>query len=124
MIAPPPPPPPPFPCHNRQVMAMIAIVRMAVALDRRNTALAVESVDVSSLPDGSIELALVPSKSEDGTSHDVSLEAWAAEQELRFMSKCIGQDVALVVPGINGAFWVETEASRHSDCMSSDEEDE
>ena len=103
---------------------MIAIVRMAVALDRRNTAVAVESVDVSPRPNGSIELALVPSKSGDGTFLDVSLEAWAAEQELRFMSKCIGQDVVVTVPGTDVAFWVESAAKQSSVLGSAEEDDE
>jgi len=86
-----------------KVMAMIALVRLGVALERRNTAGAVGAVFTSPREDGALQLKLVPGEQSGGPA-DVSLEAWAAEQELKFASKSLGQQVMLDAPGI-GELW-------------------
>jgi hypothetical protein len=75
---------------------MIGLVRISIALDRRNTASAVKRSDVSRREDGALQITITPSEdAESGESADISLEAWAAEQELKFLSKRLGQTVMI-----------------------------
>jgi len=81
---------------RNKVLLMIGIARMAIALDRRNTASAVAGVSVSRREDGALQVSLQPS-TEPGTGEpvDISLETWAAQQELKFLSRRVGQPVML-----------------------------
>ena len=93
----------------RQLRLLIAVARIAVALDRRNTASAVASVSV--LQDKESIVLVVTPASGSGPENvaDVGLEMWAARQELAFFEKvvkrtaCIVEGNASQQQGDNGA---------------------
>ena len=87
----------------RQLRLLIAIARIAVALDRRNTAGAVESVSVLQDKD-SIVLVVTPARGSGGPEDvaDVGLEMWAARQELAYLEKVLKR-TACIVEGNAGA---------------------
>jgi exopolyphosphatase/pppGpp-phosphohydrolase len=73
----------------RRLRVLVAIARVAIALDRRNTARAVASVSVLQDKDA-IVLVVTPAQDAedaDADAEDVSLEIWAARQELPFFEK-------------------------------------
>jgi exopolyphosphatase/pppGpp-phosphohydrolase len=71
----------------RRLRVLVAIARVAVALDRRNTARAVASVSVLQDKDA-IVLVVTPAQLDaSAEAEDVSLEIWAARQELPFFEK-------------------------------------
>jgi len=94
-----------FPSHKRvqelppeargSFPLLCALVRVAVALDRSNTAKSVQGVSVL-LEDGSCLLVVHPLVDSEGAVADISLELWAARQELDFFSKALGMPVQLV----------------------------
>ena len=78
-----------------RIIAMTSIMRIAIALDRRNLGNAVESVSV--LQDGEkCIFVIMPGEDADGAIHDVSFELWAAKQELPYFSKVFSKDATLV----------------------------
>jgi len=82
--------------HERIVL-MVAIIRVCIALDRRNTASAVESVQV--LQDVETEacvLVATPGLNSEGMINDISFEMWAVRQELEFFSSVLGRDFSIV----------------------------
>ena len=81
---------------GRQLRMLIAVARIAVALDRRNTASAVASVSV--LPDkDSIVLVVTPARGSGPEDvADVGLEMWAARQELPFFEKVLKRTCCIV----------------------------
>lgn len=88
----------------RQLRLLIAVARIAVALDRRNTAGAVESVSVLQDKD-SIVLVVTPARGPAGGPEDVAdvgLEIWAARQELAYLEKVLKR-TACIVEGNAGA---------------------
>jgi exopolyphosphatase/pppGpp-phosphohydrolase len=74
---------------------LCALVRVAVALDRSNTAKSVQGVSVL-LEDGSCLLVVHPLVDNEGAVADISLELWAARQELDFFGRALGMPVQLV----------------------------
>jgi len=74
---------------------LCALVRVAVALDRSNTAKSVQGVSVL-LEGGSCLLVVHPLVDDEGAVADISLELWAARQELDFFGKALGMPVQLV----------------------------
>mmetsp|Transcript_6429 Transcript_6429/g.17981 ORF Transcript_6429/g.17981 Transcript_6429/m.17981 type:complete len:658 (-) Transcript_6429:58-2031(-) len=102
---------------RQKVLLMIALVRMSVALDRRSTAGAVNCIHCSLRPDGALQLLLVPDRdvlAEEPGLADVSLEAACAEQELKFLSKCLKQQVMIQAPFL-GECWGALEPPRSKD---------
>jgi exopolyphosphatase/guanosine-5'-triphosphate,3'-diphosphate pyrophosphatase len=92
----------------RRLRVLIAVARVAVALDRRNTARAVAAVSVLQDAD-SVVLVAHPARLPDGdAADDMALEMWAARQELPYLSKCLKRSCAIVegnpvAPGADGA---------------------
>lgn len=90
------------PAVRNKVMVMASLLRVAVALERCHTG-AVEGVHV--LQRGSSTLLVVTPRMEaDGTAADVSLELWAARQEISFMERVLACKCTIVEgsPGDSG----------------------
>lgn len=83
---------------REKITVMCVIIRLAVALDRRNTACGVNSVEV--LHDGdTCVLVVVPKEvpeEQGGGLMDISLELWAARQELSNFSEVFGLATTVV----------------------------
>eukprot|EP00271_Cylindrocystis_brebissonii_P013820 TRINITY_DN3413_c0_g1_i7.p1 TRINITY_DN3413_c0_g1~~TRINITY_DN3413_c0_g1_i7.p1 ORF type:complete len:158 (-),score=27.38 TRINITY_DN3413_c0_g1_i7:757-1230(-) len=81
---------------QRQLKALCAIIRVAVALDRCDTG-AVETVTVLQDHDSCV-LAVTPAQDPaTGRFKDVSLEVWAAQQELDFFEKTFKRRSSIMV---------------------------
>jgi len=78
-----------------KVIAMTSIIRLSIALDRRNTAFAVESVAVLQDGDGCV-LMVTPGVDDQGNVHDVSFEIWAAKQEIPYFKKVFGRSATVI----------------------------
>ena len=80
-----------------RVMLMTAILRVCVALDRRNTAAAVESIQVLQDEEGeTCVLVACPGVDCDGAINDISFELWAVRQELPFLKKILKRAFSVV----------------------------
>lgn len=81
---------------QKKVRAMCAIMRVAVALDRCDSS-AIDHVHVFQRAE-SILLAVVPA-TDPATGHarDVSLEIWAAQQELPYFEKIFKRRVSIII---------------------------
>lgn len=80
---------------QERIVVMTSIIRLAIALDRRNTACTVESVSV--LQDGKgCVLVVTPGIDAQGAIHDVSFEIWAAKQELPYFAKVFGRSASII----------------------------
>ena len=85
-----------LPAETRASFPLLcALVRVAVALDRSNTAKAVQDVSVLQ-EEGSCLLVVHPHVDGEGVVADISLELWAAQQELSFLGKALGMPVQIV----------------------------
>lgn len=79
------------------IVVMTAIIRVCIALDRRNTACAIESVQV--LQDGETDscvLVATPGVDMEGVINDISFELWAVKQELPYFEKVMEKDFSIV----------------------------
>ena len=83
-------------CPQQLVHKLTSIVRIAVALDRKNAG-AVKGVAVLTEPEECV--FIVHPAIVDGVVQDVSLEIWSARQELDYFCKTHGLDKASIVEG-------------------------
>lgn len=88
------------PRQQESLWALVAIARLAIALERRNTAGTVASVAVLH-DESSVVLVVTPAESPDGKAADISLELWALRQEIPYFEK-VFQRTAVVVEGAPG----------------------
>ncbi|XP_024367336.1 uncharacterized protein [Physcomitrium patens] len=81
---------------RKKVQAMCAVMRVAVALDRCNSS-AIQYVHISQQTE-SIVLAVVPATdAATGNPYDVSLEIWAAQQELPYFETIFKRRASIIV---------------------------
>lgn len=76
------------------VRVLVSVARIAVALDRLNTANSVKMVKV--LQDGTDCAILVVPNEVDGRLADVSVEIWAAREETKFFGKVFNMNLEIV----------------------------
>ncbi|KAG0575333.1 hypothetical protein KC19_VG337700 [Ceratodon purpureus] len=94
---------------QKKVRAMCAVMRVAVALDRCDSS-AIQHVHVFQQSE-SILLAVVPATDPaTGYARDVSLEVWAAQQELTYFVKIFKRRVSIIVADEHDLEALSTEA--------------
>jgi len=95
--------------------ALVAIARLAIALERRNTAGNVAAVTVLQ-DEGSVVLAVTPAETENGAAADISLELWALRQELPLFEKVFDRATVVVEggPGTDSATLLTSLDTIHS----------
>ncbi|QDZ18932.1 exopolyphosphatase [Chloropicon primus] len=80
-----------------RIVLMTGIMRVCIALDRRNTASAVESIQVLHDEEGeSCVLVAEPGVNSAGVVHDITFELWAVKQELDYFASTVGRAFTVV----------------------------
>ena len=103
----------------RQLRLLIAVARIAVALDRRNTASAVASVSVLQDKDSIVLVVTPASGSGPENVADVGLEMWAARQELAFFEKVVKRTACIVEGNASSQQQGDNGAAARSSVLSS-----
>ena len=82
---------------QERIVLMTAIIRVCIALDRRNTAAAIESIQVlQDKESNSCVLVATPGVDIEGMVNDLSFEIWAVKQELEYFSSVLERDFSIV----------------------------
>merc|ERR1711904_202179 len=82
---------------KEKMLLCTALIRVAVAMDRRNTASAIESIQVLQDQEGdSCVVVATPGLDVEGMINDISFELWAVKQELAYFSKVLKCHTSIV----------------------------